>query len=82
MVEIFHKISISAPPSQVYAALTEQSGLAGRWTENLHTETKVGAICRFRFHNGTGPGMEILELKDDNFVHWRCVAHSDGLKHE
>jgi hypothetical protein len=23
-----------------------------------------------------------FELKDNSFVHWRCVAHSDGPKHE
>jgi uncharacterized protein YndB with AHSA1/START domain len=82
MAEIFHKISISAPPSEVYAALTEQSGLSGWWTEKVHAEPKVGAICRFRFDNGTGPDMEVLELKRNKFVQWRCVAHSDDPKHE
>jgi len=82
MTEILHKISISAPPSEIFAALTEQSGLSGWWTENVHAEPKVGAICRFRFDNDTGPDVKILELKDNKFVRWRCVAHSDDPKHE
>jgi uncharacterized protein YndB with AHSA1/START domain len=82
MADILHKISIAVPASDVYAALTEQQGLARWWTESVRAEARVGAICRFRFDGETGPDMEILELEDGRRVRWRCVAHSGDPQHE
>jgi uncharacterized protein YndB with AHSA1/START domain len=74
MADILHKITIAAPPEKVYAALTEQQGLAGWWTENVSIEPIIGAIGEFRFDDATGPDMEILALQAGKLVHWRCVA--------
>ena len=78
MADILHKISIAAPPAKVYAALTEERGLAGWWTENVRAEPTVGSIARFRFDDDTGPDMEIVDLQPDRLVHWRCVAKVPG----
>jgi uncharacterized protein YndB with AHSA1/START domain len=82
MAEILHKITIAALPATVYAALTEQRGLAGWWTENVRAEPKIGAVCRFRFDADSGPDMEVVGLDDAKRVHWRCVKHGPDPKHE
>jgi len=82
MAEILHKVTIAAPPARVFATLTQQQGLEGWWTENVRAEPRVGAICRFRFDDNTGPDMEILALEAERLVHWRCVAHGDNPTHE
>ena len=48
MHDILHCIGIQATPQQVYAALSEQKGLAGWWTKDTKAEAKVGAILQFR----------------------------------
>lgn len=49
MLDILHRIGIKASSEKVYAALTEQEGLAGWWTKNTNATPKVGAILEFRF---------------------------------
>jgi len=49
MAEIRHLVVIAAPPSKVYAALTEQAGLAGWWTEETVAEPVVGSVAEFKF---------------------------------
>ncbi|HYM02908.1 MAG TPA: SRPBCC domain-containing protein [Stellaceae bacterium] len=82
MADILHKITISAPPAAVYAALTERQGLAGWWTEDVRAEPKIGAVARFRFGEDGGPDMEILDLEPGRRVHWRCIAKTTGSKDE
>jgi uncharacterized protein YndB with AHSA1/START domain len=82
MAEILHKITIAAPPAAVYAALTEELGLARWWTEKVQAEPKIGAVCRFRFDADTGPDMEVAGLDRAKRVHWRCVKHGPDPKHE
>ncbi len=38
MAEILHKITIAAQPAAIYAALTEQSGLARRYVALLRLQ--------------------------------------------
>lgn len=49
MPDILHRIGIRASPEKIYAALTEQAGLAGWWTKETKATPKVGAILQFRF---------------------------------
>jgi uncharacterized protein YndB with AHSA1/START domain len=81
MAEILLKITIAAPPATVYAALTEQRGLAGWWTENVRADPKIGAVCSFRFDADSGPDMEVVGLDNAKRVHWCCIKHTDP-KHE
>ena len=78
MADILHMVAIKAPPAKIFAALSEQSGLAGWWTQDVQAEPKVGTIAKFRFRDGMGPDMQILTLEQDKFVRWRCVANSFG----
>jgi uncharacterized protein YndB with AHSA1/START domain len=78
MADILHQISIKGTPQQVFAALTEQPGLAGWWTREVEARPEVGSIAKFRFGEWGGPEMEILALVPAQLVHWRCRANSWG----
>jgi uncharacterized protein YndB with AHSA1/START domain len=76
VADILHAVSIRGTPQQVYAALTEQSGLRNWWTREVEAQPKVGSVAKFRFGKGGGPDMEILALVPDRLVHWRCRANT------
>jgi len=79
MADILHLVNIAAPPEKVFAALSEQSGLAGWWTENVKAEPKVGSVAKFRFGDkGGGSDMAITALQPHRLVRWRCVDHLSG----
>jgi uncharacterized protein YndB with AHSA1/START domain len=76
VADILHAVSIRGTPQQAYAALTEQSGLAGWWTKDTEAQAKVGSVAKFRFGKGGGPDMEIVALVPDRLVHWRCCSNT------
>jgi uncharacterized protein YndB with AHSA1/START domain len=78
MADILHLVNIAAPPEKIFAALTEQQGLAGWWTEHVAAEPKVGTVARFRFADHGGSDTKIAALQPHRLVHWRCVAHLSG----
>jgi uncharacterized protein YndB with AHSA1/START domain len=78
MAEILHMVSVKGTPEKVYAALTEQSGLAGWWTEEVQAQPRVGSVARFKFGEAGGNEMMILALDKNRLVHWRCIANSFG----
>ncbi len=73
MPDIVHRITSSADPSTVYAALTTQEGLAGWWTIHAHAEPREGALLQFRFPDD-GPDMKVVELEPNKRVAWECIA--------
>jgi uncharacterized protein YndB with AHSA1/START domain len=72
MADILHRIEISASPGQVYAALTEEKGLASWWTRSTKAVPEVGSVAQFRFSDG-GPDMRITELEPNSRVGWECI---------
>ena len=78
MADILHLVNIAASPDEVFAALTEQSGLAGWWTEDVKAEPKVGSVAKFRFGENGGSDMAIVALEPHRLVRWRCVGHMSG----
>jgi uncharacterized protein YndB with AHSA1/START domain len=76
VADILHAVSIRGTPQQVFAALTEQSGLAGWWTRDVEAQPTVGSIAKFRFGKGGGPDMEVVALAPNKFVHWRCRSNT------
>lgn len=78
MADIPHLVNIAAPPEKVFAALTEQSGLTGWWTEDVEAEPRVGSIAKFRFGDNGGSDMAIAALEPHRLVRWRCVDHLSG----
>jgi uncharacterized protein YndB with AHSA1/START domain len=78
MADILHLVNIAARPEKIFAALTEQSGLAGWWTEDVKAEPRVGSVAQFRFADNSGSDMAIVALEPYRLVRWRCVAHPSG----
>ncbi|MGC5009177.1 SRPBCC family protein [Streptosporangium sp. DT93] len=73
MVDILHRIAVTSPPAEVYAALTTTEGLAGWWTTDTRGEGgDVGGVLRFRFGAG-GFDMKVLTLDPDRHVLWEVV---------
>jgi uncharacterized protein YndB with AHSA1/START domain len=76
MVDILHRIGVTTPPADVYAALTTVDGLAGWWTHDTTGEAGPGGVVRFRFAGAPEPGgfdMSVLEAVPDKLVLWEVV---------
>ncbi len=71
-------IVLAAPASEVYAALTTQSGLRSWWTANCDAGTAVGEPITVRFGK-TYKVMLIESLLPDEAVRWRVIdAHLEA----
>jgi uncharacterized protein YndB with AHSA1/START domain len=74
MVDILHRIGITASPKDVYAALTTLDGLAGWWTED--TSGDPDGVIQFRFSTVPGGGgfdMKVLQTEPGELVRWEVV---------
>lgn len=72
MASIKHYLRIKALPEKVYSALTTSEGLKGWWTVNTNTEEKIGGIAEFIFGERYHNKMEIIKLKRNRRVEWKC----------
>ncbi|TCM51517.1 SRPBCC domain-containing protein [Kribbella sp. VKM Ac-2568] len=72
MVDILHRVGITASPNEVYQALTTRDGLAAWWTDDTQGESGIGDVIKFRFLPG-GFDMKVLELEPDRRVLWEVV---------
>ena len=72
MVDILHRVGITASPAEVYAALTTVDGLAGWWTQDTEGDGEPGGVLKFRFLPG-GFDMKVLETRPGEFVLWQVV---------
>jgi uncharacterized protein YndB with AHSA1/START domain len=50
MPDIMHRIKITAPPEQVYQALTTADGIRNWWTRDAELDQQIGGIGEFRFY--------------------------------
>ncbi|MFF4345029.1 SRPBCC domain-containing protein [Kitasatospora sp. NPDC001540] len=72
MVDILHRIGVTASPEDVYTALTTVQGLAGWWTEDTDGDPATGGVVRFRFPPG-GFDMKVLDTEPARRVRWEVV---------
>jgi len=78
MADILHRVYIEVPPSQVYEALTRESGLAGWWTPEVEARDVLGSTAKFRFGQADlGNDMQITALEPGRQVAWRCTWGGD-----
>lgn len=77
MADIRHLVVIDASPETVYAALTQQSGLAGWWTTETVAEPVVGSVAEFRFGSRYHNRMRVEKLEQNSLVEWTCLAGDD-----
>lgn len=73
MADIRHLLTINAPVSKVYKAITDQEGLANWWTKETKAEPTVGSIAEFRFGERYLNRMRITSLVPDKKVTWECI---------
>ncbi|MQA07151.1 MAG: SRPBCC domain-containing protein [Pseudonocardiaceae bacterium] len=76
MVDILHRVGVTSPPEDVYAALTTADGLSGWWTEGMEGDGDVGGVFRVRFQDAPPPAgfdMKVLESQPTKLVLWEVV---------
>jgi uncharacterized protein YndB with AHSA1/START domain len=78
MVDIRHRVGITAPAGRVYQALATRDGLSGWWTRDVRGTSEAGGKLEFYF-GGSEPAavMEVIDLVPDRRVAWRCVEGPD-----
>jgi uncharacterized protein YndB with AHSA1/START domain len=72
MPDIIHRIGVNVSPKAIYAALTEENGLASWWTRDTKVDPQ-GKTIQFRFGNG-GPDMKVMESTPNEKVQWEVIA--------
>lgn len=82
MPDILHQLTIDAPASAVYRALTEPDGLAAWWTTDVDAEPELGSVAEFGFfQRETVFRMRIEGLEEHRFVRWHCLAGHPEWEH-
>jgi uncharacterized protein YndB with AHSA1/START domain len=76
MVDILHRIGVTAPRDAVFRALTTTAGLAGWWTEDTTGDGDTGGVLTFRFVPG-GFDMKVVEAKSPERVRWEVIDGPD-----
>ena len=66
---------VSASPEQIFAALTESSGLASFWTSDSHAEPVVGSVTRLILPTGTQLELRVDELEPERRVVWTPLTN-------
>jgi uncharacterized protein YndB with AHSA1/START domain len=73
MPNIKHRLSIKAPATVVYKALTEQKGLTSWWTPQTSAVPEIGAVITFDFGEKYHNEMQITDLVPNRHVSWKCL---------
>lgn len=71
MVDILHRVGMTATPETVYEALTTVEGLAAWWTTD--TSGDGDGVLKFRFGDVGGFDMKVLDLQPNARVLWEVV---------
>ena len=71
MVDILHRVGITATPAKVYDALTTVEGLSAWWTTDTSGGTDGTLV--FRFGDVGGFDMKVLDLQPDRQVLWEVI---------
>jgi uncharacterized protein YndB with AHSA1/START domain len=71
MVDILHRVGITATPDKVFDALTTVEGLAAWWTKD--TSGDGDGLLMFRFGAVGGFDMKVIDLAPDRRVEWEVV---------
>lgn len=71
MVDILHRVGVTAPRDAVYTALTTVDGLSAWWTSD--TSGDPADLLQFRFGEVGGFDMKVLDLQPATRVEWEVV---------
>jgi uncharacterized protein YndB with AHSA1/START domain len=73
MVDILHRVGITAPRDAVYQALTTPEGLAAWWTNDTRGDGAPGGVIEFRFGEAGGFDMKVLDARPAEHVLWEVI---------
>ncbi len=73
MVDILHRVGITAPKDAVFRALTTPEGLAAWWTEDTTGDGTPAGVLAFRFGPAGGFDMKVLEAAPAERVLWEVI---------
>jgi uncharacterized protein YndB with AHSA1/START domain len=76
VVDIRHRVVISAPPESVYEAVATAAGISQWWTrDGVRGESSEGSRLRFFFGQPEPAAvMEVTRLDPGGHVGWACVG--------
>ncbi|KAB7530348.1 SRPBCC domain-containing protein [Flagellimonas olearia] len=79
MVDIIHRVGITAPISEVYKALASVEGIQGWWTQTTTGTSAEGKSIRVQFNSREGVeigsmDMLVKSLESDKKVHWHFTG--------
>ncbi len=79
MVDIRHRVVVSAPLERVYEAVATPEGISDWWTrDGVRGESSEGSRLQFFFGQPEPAAvMEITRLDPDGHVSWNCVEGPD-----
>jgi uncharacterized protein YndB with AHSA1/START domain len=82
-VEISHEMKVLTKPEKVYAALTEQTGIASWFTSDTSAEPNVGAIAEFRFDRAERiMTVQVVNLQPFQRVEWQLRQGMPGWENQ
>ena len=74
MADIVHEVDVEVTPDRVYAAITQQEGLAAWWTDSNSAKPELGSEADFVFEGGQIVfKMRVDELSPDSRVVWAAI---------
>lgn len=76
MMDILHRVGITAPRDVVHRALTAPEDLASWWTSDTRGDGAPGGVLEFRFDGAPAPGgfdMLVLESRPAERVLWEVI---------
>jgi uncharacterized protein YndB with AHSA1/START domain len=75
MKVIHHVLDVDAPAAKLWAAITEERGLAGWWSTQVRApQAATGARVEFTFADDFNPAFEIAKIDPGVELEWRCVG--------
>jgi uncharacterized protein YndB with AHSA1/START domain len=73
MVDILHRVGITASRDAVFGALTNRDDLAAWWTNDTRGDGAPGGVLEFRFGDAGGFDMKVLEAQPADHVLWEVI---------
>lgn len=70
MADLRHLVHIAAPTDHVYAAITQEGGVARWWTNRLSLPAGEEQIGQFQFGPNIIHKVKVLDLQINNRVEW------------
>jgi uncharacterized protein YndB with AHSA1/START domain len=73
MAKTSHKITINAPKSRVFDALSTKDGLKGWYTSQVEGEVGQGKIVVLGFRDEVPFRWRVVEMTSPTRIQWECV---------